>query len=226
VGAVSALSTVRAFGIAFLGSPRDPHVHVSSSTPSSMNAPMLLLACGTVLLGLCPLVGFAVVRAPAALFTVPGRSASEADLSALLSPLQVATRALALLIVIACAIGWVTGRNARRHVTWGCGYTTGNSRMQYTGSSFAADFAELFRSLLPQLRREHLPHEIFPREPGRLSTHHVDGVEHRMFEVLGQGEEMISRTSERIPEEPRFAFAAGLVALVVVVGLLLGAGGR
>ena len=47
-----------------------------------------------------------------------------------------------------------------------------------------------------------------------------------MFEVLGQGEEIISKTSERIPEQPRFAFAAGLIVLVVVVGLLLGAGAR
>ena len=46
----------------------------------------------------------------------------------------------------------------------------------------------------------------------------------RMFEVLGQGEQMITQASDRIPEQPRYAFAAGLLALVIAVGLLIGAG--
>jgi hydrogenase-4 component B len=125
--------------------------------------------------------------------------------------------------VIACAVGLYLGRGARRHVTWGCGYTAANTRMQYSASSFSAQFARLFEAFLPQLRRERLPHEVFPTEPGHLGTHHVDAVERRMFEVLGQGEQMIHNASERIPEQPRFAFAAGLVAIVIAVGLLIGA---
>lgn len=108
-------------------------------------------------------------------------------------------------------------------MTWGCGYTAPNARMQYTASSFSAQFARMFEGILPQLRRERLPREIFPTERGHLSTHHVNAVEQRMFEVLGQGEEMITQASERIPEQPRFAFAAGLVALVVLGGLIIGA---
>ena len=38
-----------------------------------------------------------------------------------------------------------------------------------------------------------------PSEPGYLATHHVDAVERRMFEVLGQGEDMVLKASERIP---------------------------
>ena len=41
VGAVSALSTTRAFGLAFLGVARDPSVHVVDDTPRSMALPML-----------------------------------------------------------------------------------------------------------------------------------------------------------------------------------------
>jgi hypothetical protein len=43
-----------------------------------------------------------------------------------------------------------------------------------------------------------------------------------MFEVLGQGESFIARAAGRIPEQPRFAFAAGLLALVVIVASLVG----
>jgi hypothetical protein len=52
----------------------------------------------------------------------------------------------------------------------------------------------------------------------------VDAVERRMFEVLGQGEEMATQASDKISEEPRVAFAAGLVAIVVIFGLLVGVG--
>ena len=82
--------------------------------------------------------------------------------------------------------------------------------MQYTGSSFSAQLATLFRPALPVLTREHLPTEPFPQHASHLSTHHVDAVERRMFEVLGQGEQFVHDTSGRIPEQPRFAFAAGL----------------
>jgi hydrogenase-4 component B len=226
VGAVSALSTARAFGVAFLGLPRDTSVHVSSPTPRWMNVPMVIHALAAALIGLFPLLGLAAVRAPAALFFVPGVPAEGGSLVALLAPIQTAVQGLAVAVVIACAIGWVAGRRARAHVTWGCGYTAQSTRMQYTASSFSAQFAALFEPFLPQLRRERLSQQIFPHDSGHLATHHVDAVEHRVFEVLGQGEEMISKTSERIPEHPRFAFAAGLIALLIVVGLLLGGGVR
>ena len=107
-------------------------------------------------------------------------------------------------------------------MTWGCGYTAGTVRMQYTGSSFSAQFAMLFRPALPVLTRERLPTEPFPVHASHLSTHHVDAVERRMFEVLGQGEDFVQETSARIPEQPRFAFAAGLIALAVVAAVALG----
>lgn len=226
VGAVSALSMVRAFGVAFLGSPRDASVHVAAPTPGWMNVPMLVHALAAAVIGLFPLLGLYAARAPAALFSAGSQPSTEESLVAFLSPVQVAIQGFVLLVLATCAVGWILGRRARSHVTWGCGYTAPNTRMQYTASSFSAQFASTFVAFLPEVRRERLPHEIFPKEPGHLATHHVDSVERRMFEVLGQGEQMIQKTSAQIPEQPRFAFAAGLVALVIIVGLLLGGSAR
>ena len=222
VGAVSALAMVRAFGIAFLGRPRDPSVHVTTRTPLTMTAPMYLQAGAIVLIGLYPGAGLAVTRTATALFAVPGQTTSDAALIAFLEPIQVAVRVIVALVIIGCVVGLFLGRHARRHVTWGCGYTAGNTRMQYSASSFSAQLAQLFVALLPQLRRERLPREIFPTEPGTLGTHHVDAVERRMFEVLGQGEQMITGASDRMPQQPRFAFAAGLIALIIAIGMLIG----
>jgi hypothetical protein len=43
-----------------------------------------------------------------------------------------------------------------------------------------------------------------------------------MFEMLGQAEDAVSQVSGRIPEHSRFAFAAGLVALVLIAAMVLG----
>jgi hydrogenase-4 component B len=224
VGAVGALSMVRAFGVAFLGRPRDPSVHVSSASPPWMTVPMYLHAIGIVLLGLYPGAGVAVTRAATSLFALAGQPASDPAFTQLLVPIQAVARVLVAFTLVASVVGLYLGRRARRHVTWGCGYTAPNARMQYTASSFSAQFTQLFEAFLPQLRRERLSREVFPAEPGHIGTHHVDAVERRMFEVLGQGEDMVTNAASRIPEQPRFAFAAGLLALVIAVGLLIGAG--
>ena len=129
---------------------------------------------------------------------------------------------LALILAVSVAVGWRRSAKARSSVTWGCGYTAGTARMQYTGSSFAAQLSSLFRPALPVLTREQLPTEPFPQQASHLSTNHVDAVERRMFEVLGQGEQFVQDTSGRIPEQPRFAFAAGLLVLVIVALVAIG----
>jgi hypothetical protein len=186
-----------------------------------MRAPMAVHVVAVVALGVVPRLGVHVVSSAAALF---GGRFDVRVVDAVLAPLQTATIALAVVLGATCALGFWLGRDARRHVTWGCGYTAPNARMQYTASSFSAQLARMFEGLLPQLRREKLPTEVFPAAPGHLATQQVDAVERRMFEVLGQGEAMVTGTSKRISEEPRFAFAAGLVALVIVVALLLRGG--
>jgi hydrogenase-4 component B len=222
VGAVSALSIVRAFGVTFLGQPRDTSVHPASDPPRTMLWPMYLHGAGVVLVGLFPAIALEVTRTATALFRLADPGVAQLDVAAVLAPVQWAARGLAVSIVAVGALGWVAGRSARRHVTWGCGYTAANTRMQYTASSFSAQFAQLFEGFLPQLRRARLPERVFPQQPGHLATHHVDAVERRMFEVLGQGEEMATKASDKISEEPRVAFAAGLVAIVVIFGLLIG----
>ena len=223
VGAVSALSMTRAFGLAFLGSPREPGLQVAEEAPGFMLGPMVLHALGAITLGLAPEVGFGLTRAVLKLFPIVG--STNVDLAPLGNVVW-ACRLLAALLLAAGVVGWRQGRRARRSVTWGCGYTAASSRMQYTGSSFAEHFARIFDSFLPTVRRERLPDELFPQHPGYLATHHVDAVERRMFEVLGQGEEFVAQASERIPEQPRFAFAAGLIALIAIGVLVFGGSGR
>ena len=217
VGAVSALSMTRAFGLTFLGSPRDAAIQVGEEAPVSMWLPMALHALGVVVLGVAPQLGLSAITPALSLFAVPQQA-----VAGLVAPLQVAHPLLLASFGLAVGMAWWAGRGARRSATWGCGYTALSPRMQYTGGSFSDPLVRLFQAFLPSLRRERLPQESLPRRASHLATHHFDAVERRMFEMLGQAEDLVAHASERIPEQSRFAFAAGLVALVVIGAIVLG----
>jgi hydrogenase-4 component B len=215
VGAVSGLSGARAFGITFLGQPRDARVQVGAEPPGSMLVPMICHAGLAVACGLAPQLGLGMVRSTLGLFPFY----APAELERVLAPLAglvYASRLLALLLLVAGLVRWRQGLAARRSPTWGCGYRAASPRMQYTGSSFSEHFARIFDSCMPALRQERIASEIFPQQPGQLATHHADAVEQRIFEVLARGENAVTEISERSPAQPRFAFAAGLCAVLII----------
>lgn len=222
VGAVGALSTTRAFGLTFLGVARDPSIHVTEDAPRSMVIPMAVHSIAIVVLGVYPEVALRLVEPALQPFQVDPGPAAATELARVLTPVLWACRGLAVVLCISMVAAWRRRGTARASVTWGCGYTAGTARMQYTGSSFSAQLSTLFRPALPLVTREHLPTVPFPQHAAQISTNHVDAVERRMFEVLGQGEQFVQDTSRRIPEQPRFAFAAGLIVLVVVALVALG----
>jgi len=219
VGAVSALSIARAFGVGFLGSPRDPSIEVGDEAPPSMFIPMLCHAALALAFGLAPAVGIELVRPALEQFPVGTHAALAL---APVGSVAWASRGLALVLLLVGGMRWWQGRAARRSVTWGCGYTALSPRMQYTGSSFSEQVARIFEAFTPALRRERIAQELFPQRPGQLATHHADAVERRIFEVLGRAEELVIRASQRIPAHPRFAFAAGLLALLIIGAFALG----
>ena len=64
VGAVSALSITRAFGVIFLGAARDDSLPEAREASRWMLVPMGVHALGTVLLGVLPIAGLALVAEP------------------------------------------------------------------------------------------------------------------------------------------------------------------
>jgi len=156
---------------------------------------------------------------------VPAAQALQA-LSGTLTHIGALSAALALAVAL---LWWLrarsTGSAASSHVTWGCGYAAPNSRMQYTGSSFSWDFSQPFRGVMVLLRRQHAPEGYFPKD-GYLITDCVDAVERRLFSVIKHGDESASDLSRRLREDdPRLAFAAALVAVIAMAGVIVLTGG-
>ena len=228
VGAVSALSITRAFGVVFLGSPRSPDAEQVQEVGWFMRLPLLVHGLGVVALGVAPALGLALVEPSVAmaLAGVPNATGQElADLGATLSRIGAWSAALVAVVALAWWLRRATGPAAQRHVTWGCGYTAPNARMQYTGSSFSWDFSLRFRSLMVLLNRHKAPEGYFPQD-AYVITDCVDAVERRRYNVIGHGDSSAQDVSRWLREDdPRIAFAAGLVALVVIAGLVVLAGG-
>ena len=219
VGAASALAMTRAFGVAFLGNPRDARVQVGAEAPGTMLMPMLLHAAAAMAIGVAPDWALACIRGILRQLATDGEIAL---VTAPLQPLVWASRLLAASVLCLGLLRFWQGASARQSATWGCGYTASTPRMQYTGSGFSEQLARVFAAFIPAVRREKLPDGAFPEGRGSLASYHPDAVEKRLFEAVGRGEGFLARASERIPEQPRFAFAAGLVMLVLIGALVYG----
>jgi hydrogenase-4 component B len=172
---------------------------------------------GAAGIALASLTGPAVQAAPVAL----------ADLAANLSRIGLLAGLLLLVVVLVWVWRAATARGspAPRSATWACGYAAVSARMQTTGAGFSADFAERFRGVLRLVRRQKAPQGYFPADAW-LVTDCVDAVEHRLFDVIRHGDASASALSQKLREDdPRYAFAAGLVALVAIAALVLLVGG-
>lgn len=230
VGALSALSITRAFGVIFLGNPRDSTLPEAHEASRWMLAPMLIHALGTVLLGVVPVLGFALVAAPTRLFmqAVPDPLAAEKMQSVIDILSRIGAVSGALIAAVVAAL-WLRRRFRRqppqRDATWGCGYDAPNSRMQYTGAGFSTDFAGHFKNIMVMLKRQKAPSGYFPTD-SYVITDCVDAVERRLYTVIDHGHDSAVELSAKLREDdPRIAFAAGLAGLILIAVLVVLADG-
>lgn len=226
VGAVSALSITRAFGVIFMGSSRDDTLPEAHEASRWMLVPMLAHTLGTVLLGVAPVLGLALVAEPARLFmqAMP-QAIADQTLSTVFATLSRIGTISGALIAAIVAVLWLRSRlwpqAPQCSATWGCGYDAANSRMQYTGASFSTDFADHFKSVMVMVKRQKAPAGYFPSE-SYVITDCVDAVERRLYTVIDHGQETAVELSAKMREDdPRLAFSAALAAIVIIAALVV-----
>lgn len=231
VGAVSALSITRAYGVTFLGVSRDESLPAAKEASGWMLFPLCIHTLGTILLGVFPLLGLMIVAGPTTMMT---NALGDHGVIHLLQGSteilgRIALVSSGLLICLGSILWWrLRPREKgapRMHVTWGCGYSAPNPRMQYTGASFSTDFSVYFRNIMVLIKRRKAPSGYFPTDSYAI-TDCVDAVERRLYSVINHGDETASDVSCKIREDdPRLAFSVGLVAIVVISALVLSAEG-
>lgn len=171
-------------GVVFLGTPRSPRAAEATEPARGLLVPMLALAAACVALGIVPVLGMSLVRAPAG-------ALAAADVATTLPRAVVSsawTISLVALVMLASSVAlWLLrgrlarGQTVRRDVTWACGFDAATPRMQYTASSFASPLLQVFGGLSGVRVR---------RDATSLHTHPVDlvldGVVLPLWEVVHQ----------------------------------------
>ncbi|MBI3554842.1 MAG: NADH-quinone oxidoreductase subunit H, partial [Deltaproteobacteria bacterium] len=196
IGAISALSMTRAFGVTFLGSPRDSSIECHEEAPRSMRFSMALHTMGLIIMGLIPISGVRWVTEPTRLFFQAGAGSVEMEpalrhLEEVMLPiLRMGGIFVVVLICVFALRRILLPKSDRRHVTWACGYTSPNSRMQYTGSSFSAQFLSLTLDESPQrgatlcVRRGSLVSDAYRTPGGRAMSAQTITTMHFVFHLL------------------------------------------
>ncbi len=229
VGAVSAFSITRAFGVVFLGRARDTSVPAAHEVNAWMLLPMGIHGVAVVLLGVMPSLGLALVRGATdlALAALPGaRTDVLTRLGATLTRVGLISGAVSLgVAALVWALSRVSKRPAPTSATWACGDDSPSARMQYTGSSFSADLQSRVSGVVLTLRRQKAPAGYFPVD-SYLVTTCVDAVERRLFAVIANGDASAHELSSALREDdPRIAFAAALIVVIAMAGLVVLVGG-
>jgi len=212
-----------AFGIVFLGEPRSPAAGAAAEAAPSQLAAMSALALVCAVMGLAASVAVRLVAAPVA--QLAGLEA--ADASSLLAPTGSSLGRAAIIAAAAVALAagiagiralLVRRRDARKAVTWDCGYARPTARMQYTASSFAAPLLGMFRRLFPSSDRAAVPTDLFPSD-GTFDTHHRDAIDH---ELVRPGFAAVARIASRLRrlQHGRLRLYVLYIALALVVLLV------
>ncbi len=167
IGGLAIFCFTKAFGIAFLGVPRTEKAAGAKEVSKNMIFPQFINIVFIVLIGLASTIFVKPV------FNIISHSFNLTELTSLAGPLLNNLSGISLLSGI--FIISITILLIYRHLhlktkqtdigpTWGCGYTAGTYRQQYTATSYAYNYNHLARPVLQTKKiMDEIPdEEIFP----------------------------------------------------------------
>jgi len=178
IGGLAILCFTKAFGIIFLGNPRT-EFEAHEMEPCRI-IPLAIEALVMLSIGICP--AFYAKLAGSALKCFPYSDslalATTSDLSA------IGLSGLAFVLLIGIIYAAKSRHNAMREInegpTWGCGYTEGTPRIQYTATSFVKTYSQLFSFVLGNKKEMELPSDIFPNS-GHFKSESFDKLENNFI---------------------------------------------
>lgn len=149
IGGIVVFAFTKLYSTVFLGSPRDHHVAEAEEVDNMRLAAMAIPTAGIILIGIAPQLAIRVLTNIA-----DGLIPSATPIiSGYITPTLGRVSLTALLIIIVIALLYMLKSRAQRSrtieqgPTWGCGFTSPNIRMQYTGESFSENLESITTSL-------------------------------------------------------------------------------
>ncbi len=181
IGGLAMLCFTKAFGIVFLGNPRQTFQHEVKEVPFLQLLPLYFIAFFIVFIGVFPKLFLNLLSQPVQLMAGSMQSADFFYHEEIVQMLHPVTWGIWIFIIIILSIfGIRKAVQARRPVvsgaTWGCGYVAPTRKLQYTASSFVRPYSKLFRPFLLSMKNEKEIKGVFP-SGGSYKTRTYDRIE-------------------------------------------------
>ncbi len=180
IGGLCIYCFTKAFGLSFLGTRRETQSHPVKEVPAIMLVPAFILIVCMLAIGLAP--AFFVDQVVGILQNLTQTSI---NMDPLLHSLNSISHVNIILIVVIGSIvalrAWQQSSVKIAHgPTWGCGYTAGDFRHQYTPTSYADSLRELADPVIEYHRvyKSFEESEIFP-PPKTFHTENKDLIEEK-----------------------------------------------
>jgi len=177
IGGLAIYCFTKAFGVVFLGSPRSKAHIATAEAGNGMLFPQVITGILILLIGLFPLIFMRPLTRLIVFQFQINMDLSWMMLTKSISMIGTIGGVLLGLTLVLVLFRYLImkKRIIREGPTWGCGYTAGNARQQYTGTSFADAVAGLADPILQTQKEEQIitEEEIFPGQRS-FATHPSD----------------------------------------------------
>lgn len=226
IGGLAIFCFTKAFGIVFLGQARSSRADQAREVSNGMLFPSLLASAAIMAIGL----GSAWFVKPVMKIAseLSGAAIPEAFNGELLQTLSRISLAGGLFIGLTVIIAAWRRYHLRKRIvttgpTWGCGYTAGDEKQQYTATSWADNFSSLANPVLgTQKEAVHIgENDLFPLKTG-FATHPRDLFKSKVVEkpidgMLGIFKKIAFMQTGQIQHYILYAFLFMLLILVLTV---------
>lgn len=150
IGGLAAACFTKVVGLGFLGEPRTENAAKATEAGSSMTLIMIVLAIASLVIGVLPepFIRLAFAGINDVPFTVGFDTQAFMGIVHQVSQTVAIFIGLLLLITLSRKILYLK-KKIGSGGTWGCGFTQPTVRMQYTGTSYAAEMIDFYRPFVP-----------------------------------------------------------------------------
>ncbi len=164
IGAMSLICFTNLFSIVFLGNPRSTFHSPVTEVTAAMKGAMIFQCVLIAAIGLAPVYAFKIILAAVGIFHGADPLTEPVFIFNTLGSLTTG-----ILIFTVTSAGFILlrflllrNKNVSQFKTWDCGYQRGNSRMQYSSSSFTSPFLKLVKPLINVKEKIREPEGLFP----------------------------------------------------------------
>lgn len=179
IGGLAIFCFTKAFGITFLGQPRSEHASDAREAGKNMIFPQYMTVFLMILVGL----GSGLIVKP--VFGIVAQTFELSDVALTTGPFitnlsQISILAGIFIVTVIILLVYrhyhLRGKPVESGPTWGCGYTAGTTRQQYTATSYTYNYNHIAKPLLQgkKIMEDIREDEIFPKK--RIFVSHNDDV--------------------------------------------------